>query len=206
MRRINGPSWSSIVRFRGDQTCEAPSTGPVPVSQHCVDRNHDHETSSVKDSVSFLLPSYLLRLGEGFTKWSKKVGKLPSRLRVSGDSCSPTPSTLPGPISVPQFWILSAARATIPPKKCNHPSVPSPRLPHPLGGGRARGSAVARVAVMSMLGKERDPSPMPLTLPHQLLEGLLCQVWSGAFASSGLPTTDRCSCSPPIKPASTKRV
>lgn len=116
MRRINGPSWSSIVRFRGDQTCEAPSTGPVPVSQHCVDRNHDHETSSVKDSVSFLLPSYLLRLGEGFTKWSKKVGKLPSRLRVSGDSCSPTPSTLPGPISVPQFWILSAARATIPPK------------------------------------------------------------------------------------------
>lgn len=94
-----------------------------------------------------------------------------------------------------KFWILPAARATIPPK-CKHLSVPSPQSPHPRGGGRVRGPAVAGVAVISMLGKERYPSPMPLNLPHQLLEGLLCQLWSGVLTSSGLPTTDRCSHSP----------
>lgn len=161
------------------------------------------------DGLGFLLPTYSVRAGGGvFLKWTKKWGNCPRADLSQGTVVLQLPTPNPPAIYLLPNCVFSQY---LKPQSC-YRSPPFNRIPMLTSapcwwqGEGATVAAVAAVAVMSILRKERDPSPLPLTLTQQPRGSVLCRLWAGALASSGLPTAHGGSPSCPAQPAGTKTV
>lgn len=88
----------------------------------------------------------------------------------------------------------SVSSQDLSPPKPEHPTATSPWAPHPGGLQELEGWW------RQCWGRREIPGPPPPTLPSPAARELACWLWAGALASSGLPTTLRCSHRTPHTP------